>query len=305
LVLPSGSLLIENAGSGDEGVYQCAVHIVDRNQFTWTYLSKRASVRFPSLSRFEVQPQDRDVYRGQAVAFCCVLDSQPAAHIEWYHNDKLLKDGRTDESITVFAVSSTLEIGSVQSRHEGNYKCVAKNGDKSRTSHEAKLTIRPENNVGNEFTEPSFALEPRGEVLDEGDSIVLECLANGWPRPDVRWLKGSQAISADGDRIRRMGTSSLLILKASPSDAGVYTCRASNTQDSIDSSATIQVKVAPEITTKPKDAVAQETADVELNCEASGKPGAVVSWYKNGEAIIASEYFVVGCFIFLSAFSRQ
>lgn len=43
-------------------------------------------------------------------------------------------------------------------------------------------------------------------------------------------------------QIRRMGSSSLLILKASPSDAGVYTCRASNTQDSVDSSTTIQVK---------------------------------------------------------------
>uniref|UniRef100_A0A0M3HY64 Neogenin n=1 Tax=Ascaris lumbricoides TaxID=6252 RepID=A0A0M3HY64_ASCLU len=354
LVLPNGSLSIESAGSGDEGIYQCVVHVLDRNQFTWTYLSKRASVRFPSLSRFEVQPQDRDVYRGQAVAFSCILDSQPAAHIEWYHNNKLLDDA-FDDSITIFAVSSTLEISNVQPRHEGSYKCVAKNGDKSRTSRDAKLTISPENNVGNQFTEPSFVLEPRGEVLQEGESIVLECLANGWPRPEVRWLKGSQAISADGDRIRRMGSSSLLILKASPSDAGVYTCRASNTQDSVDSSTTIQVKgvelvaldsqaetcqqwqlfamgfpysvfltnreyplltqcqmmggfwrkktlplfhfesfsVAPEITRRPKDVVAQETTDVELDCTASGKPGAVVSWYKNGEAIIASEYFVI------------
>ncbi|VDK49439.1 unnamed protein product [Anisakis simplex] len=292
LVLPNGSLLIENAGSADHGIYQCIVHIVDKNDFTWTYVSKRASVHFPSLSRFEVQPQDHDVYRGQAVAFSCVLDSQPPAVIQWYHNDRLIVDD-ADASITIFPLTSTLEIGNVQSRHEGKYKCVAKNADKSRISRDAKLSIRPENNVGNEFSEPSFALEPRGEVLDEGDSIVLECLANGWPKPDVRWLKGSQAISADGDRIRRLGTSSLLILKASPNDAGVYTCRASNTQDSADSSATIQVKVAPEITTNPKSEIAQETTDVEFSCEASGKPGAVVSWYKNGEAIIASEYFVI------------
>uniref|UniRef100_A0A914S5U3 Ig-like domain-containing protein n=1 Tax=Parascaris equorum TaxID=6256 RepID=A0A914S5U3_PAREQ len=283
-----------------------------------------SSVSNKVLFRFEVQPQDRDVYRGQSVAFSCILDSHPAAHIEWYHNNKLLDDGRShsfnglcvvlnanaaafDDSITIFAVSSTLEISNVQPRHEGSYKCVAKNGDKSRSSRDAKLTISPENNgfsVGNQFTEPSFVLEPRGEVLQEGESIVLECLANGWPRPEVRWLKGSQAVSADGDRvltslhqIRRMGSSSLLILKASPSDAGVYTCRASNTQDSVDSSTTIQVKgqsLAPEITRRPKDVVAQETTDVELDCAASGKPGAVVSWYKNGEAIIASEYFVVG-----------
>lgn len=55
--------------------------------------------------------------------------------------------------------------------------------------------------VGNEFSEPSFALEPRSEVVDEGNSIVLECLVNGWPKPNVRWLLGSETISADGDRV--------------------------------------------------------------------------------------------------------
>lgn len=36
--------------------------------------------------------------------------------------------------------------------------------------------------------------------------------------------------------------SSLIILKAVQSDAGVYTCRASNSQESIDASATIHVR---------------------------------------------------------------
>lgn len=44
-------------------------------------------------------------------------------------------------------------------------------------------------------------LEPRGNVANEGELVVLECLVNGWPRPDVRWLKGSESISADGDRV--------------------------------------------------------------------------------------------------------
>ncbi|CAD6200383.1 unnamed protein product, partial [Caenorhabditis auriculariae] len=48
-----------------------------------------------------------------------------------------------------------------------------------------------------------------------------------------------------------------------------------------------------EQTTRPQSKIALETADVELECLASGQPPAKVSWYKNGESIIASEYFVV------------
>ncbi|KAM3720689.1 Netrin receptor [Dirofilaria immitis] len=291
-VTSSGSLIIENVGTSDEGLYQCAVHVTDKNSFIWTYLSRRANVKLPSLSRFEIQPEDREVHAGQSVAFACKLDSQPSAHIEWFFNGKRIND-RDDSSITIFPVTSTLEISSVLPRHEGAYRCVATNEGKTRASRDAQLMIKPENSVGNEFSEPYFVLEPRGDVINEGESVILECLVNGWPRPDVRWLKGAETISINGDRMRQLGSSSFMILKAKAQDTGVYTCRASNSQESLDASATVQVKVAPEIISEPNNIVAQETTDVEFNCEASGEPGPAISWYKNGEAIITSEYFVI------------
>lgn len=42
--------------------------------------------------------------------------------------------------------------------------------------------------------------------------------------------------------MRRLGSSSFMILEAKAKDAGVYTCRASNSQESLDASATVQVK---------------------------------------------------------------
>uniref|UniRef100_A0A158Q735 Neogenin-like n=1 Tax=Elaeophora elaphi TaxID=1147741 RepID=A0A158Q735_9BILA len=270
-VASSGSLIIENVGSSDEGLYQCAVHLTDKNGFVWTYLSRRATVRLPSLSRFEIQPEDREVHVGQSVAFACMLDSHPTAHIEWFFNGKRISDRV----------------------HEGAYRCVATNEGKTRASRDAQLTIKPENSVDNEFSEPYFVLEPRGDVVNEGQSVILECLVNGWPRPDVRWLKGAETISITGDRMRQLGSSSFMILKAKAQDAGVYTCRASNSQESLDASATVQVKITPKIVSEPNNIVAQETTDVEFNCEASGEPGPAISWYKNGETIIASEYFVI------------
>uniref|UniRef100_A0A915Q3T3 Neogenin n=1 Tax=Setaria digitata TaxID=48799 RepID=A0A915Q3T3_9BILA len=316
-VSSAGSLIIENVGSSDEGFYQCAVYVTDKNNFVWAYLSRRATVRLPFLSRFEIQPEDREVHVGQSVAFACVLDSQPSAQIEWFFNGKGISE-RTfclfplhvswapfgdDSSITIFPITSTLEISSVLPRHEGAYRCVATNEGKTRASPDAQLTIKPENSVANEFSEPYFVLEPRGDVVNEGESVVLECLVNGWPRPDIRWLKGAETISVSGERVaiiiflmRPLGSSSFMILKAEAQDAGVYTCRASNSQESLDASATVQIKgreLSPKITSEPKSIIAQETTDVEFNCEASGEPGPAIAWYKNGETIIASEYFVI------------
>jgi hypothetical protein len=91
-------------------------------------------------------------------------------------------------------------------------------------------------------TEPTFALEPTAQVLIEGETCLLECLANGVPQPEVRWLKEDKAVHIDNDRIRIVGASSLHIAKLVASDAGTYTCRATNAEDSIDASASIQVK---------------------------------------------------------------
>lgn len=46
--------------------------------------------------------------------------------------------------MTIFPVTSTLEISSVLPKHKGHYHCVATNEGKSRTSNDARLMIKPE-----------------------------------------------------------------------------------------------------------------------------------------------------------------
>lgn len=93
-----------------------------------------------------------------------------------------------------------------------------------------------------DVTEPVFVLEPTGQVLMEGDSALLECVANGYPSPEIRWLKEDKVVSVDDDRIKHVGHKSLLIHKLSAADAGTYTCRATNSEESKDASAALEVK---------------------------------------------------------------
>lgn len=65
----------------------------------------------------------------------------------------------------------------------------------------------------------------------------------------------------------------MMILKATPEDAGVYTCRASNSQESLDSSSTIQVKGMFRKTMLPRKFVALWKFRVMLENKASPSAG--------------------------------
>lgn len=289
-VMSNGSLWIESMSNAEEGTYQCAVHVTSKNELTidtWTFLSRKATLRLADLGKFDLQPVDRTVAKGQPTAFHCLINSKPTPSAIWLHNDQPITNGG---DYHILPVSNTLEISSAQSRHEGSYRCSVEGAGKRRTSQTAKLTV----STGDVSNELSFITTPRLQIVEQGDEFLLECLVSSRIRPQVRWLKDSRQIIVDGVRIRRVGVSTVLVSRASIEDTGLYTCRASNNNDSIDRAISVEVRAPPRITTQPITKVAVETADVELECgTAAARPEAQTNWYKNGEAIIASEYFVI------------
>lgn len=87
-----------------------------------------------------------------------------------------------------------------------------------------------------QFQQPIFLTESKTKTANEGDTVTLDCVANGNPRPQIKWLRNGEDIEIAGSesRFRMIGTGSLQIDSASESDAGNYQCRASNSMDSAD-----------------------------------------------------------------------
>jgi hypothetical protein len=112
--------------------------------------------------------------------------------------------------------------------------------------------------------------------VQENGKILLECLTNGLPKPNISWLHDGHLIEEKTAKYRRIGVdqSSLLITDVKSTDSGLYSCRSENSDDTTDASANIVVQTAPQIVKSPKSVRLQETMDVEVtlykfNCKSA------------------------------------
>lgn len=72
---------------------------------------------------------------------------------------------------------------------------------------------------------PRFEVTPEDTVAIVGSTVVLECIANGSPKPRVTWLKNGSPVSFGSDYFV-LGESNLMIKSVTAAHAGNYTCRA-------------------------------------------------------------------------------
>ncbi|KHJ95128.1 hypothetical protein OESDEN_04936 [Oesophagostomum dentatum] len=56
-------------------------------------MSRKASIGLPDLPKFEAQPIDRLVPKGQPVVFQCITLAKPPPAVVWYHNNRAIANG--------------------------------------------------------------------------------------------------------------------------------------------------------------------------------------------------------------------
>lgn len=86
---------------------------------------------------------------------------------------------------------------------------------------------------------------PKNVTVPLGDTVRLECAAEGEPPPQISWQKdgGNDFPSARERRIHVMTTDDMIfILKAKPVDMGIYTCTAGNPAGKITANAILTIE---------------------------------------------------------------
>lgn len=121
------------------------------------------------------------------------------------------------------------------------------------------------------------------QYINVGDSIILNCQADGTPKPEIVWFKDATDVQPTGTvGIFNDGTE-LRISKIRSEDIGDYTCIARNGEGQISHTARVLIAGGAVIMSPPTNQTKLEGEKVEFTCGAKAMPGNVtVRWSRDG-----------------------
>ncbi|CAH1708712.1 unnamed protein product [Aphis gossypii] len=193
--------------------------------------SEIASDLEPIKPSIPLRLKEQTVLEGGSVHLKCVIVGQPEPEVIWYHDGRPVKESK-DIQLLFQGDQCSLIIKEAFIEDAGEYKVVAINsaGEASST---CVLSVEPKSvpDIDEHVVSPKFTKLLSDVLVREGDSITLECNADGCPKPNFKWIRNTVEIkpdqrttlSADED-----GTATLHIQNALPTDKGQYTAIAVN-----------------------------------------------------------------------------
>ncbi|XP_021334866.1 Down syndrome cell adhesion molecule a isoform X3 [Danio rerio] len=260
----------------DEGEYSCHVQVqpqLFKNQ------SVHVTVKVPPF----IQPFEFPRYSiGHRVFVPCVVRSGDLPiSITWEKDGKSI-NASLGVTIDNIDFTSSLRISNLQRVHNGTYTCIAQN-DAAVVKYQSQLIVR---------VPPRFKVQPQDQDGIYGKSVILNCSADGEPRPTIEWKysKGAgvpqfQPIALNsGFRVQLLGNGSLLIKHVLEEDAGYYLCKVSNDVGAdVSKSMYLNVKIPAMITSYPNNSLATKGEKIEMSCKAHGEKPIMVRWEKEVE----------------------
>uniref|UniRef100_A0A8D2N5B8 Myopalladin n=1 Tax=Zonotrichia albicollis TaxID=44394 RepID=A0A8D2N5B8_ZONAL len=256
------------------------------------------------------------VMEGFPITFTCKIVGIPVPKVYWFKDGKQISKKNTHFKMNREEDGTcSLHIEAATNDDDGNYTIMAAN-PQGRISCSGHLMVQsvpfrgristtqphrtrprvPEGDkeaVQERFFRPYFLQAPGDMVAHEGRLCRLDCKVSGLPTPELTWLLNGKAVLPDSRHkmlVRETGVHSLLIDPLALSDAGTYTCLATNRtgQNSFSLELTVvakEVKRAPMFLEKLQNCGVPEGYPVRLECRVVGMPPPVFYWKKDNETI--------------------
>ncbi|XP_025414614.1 Down syndrome cell adhesion molecule-like protein Dscam2 isoform X28 [Sipha flava] len=239
-------LSIPSVSPSNRGNYTC----VAKNSAGFDSFTSQLMVNVPP--RWILEPTDKAFAQGGDAKIECKADGFPKPQVTWkkaignspgdYKDIKDLKPGSDDIKVD----EGTLSIHNIQKNHEGHYLCEAVNGIGSGLS--AVITISVQ-------APPHFEIKARNQTSEKGQPAVLECMAKGEKPIGIVWNMNNKRLDSKEEErytireeILTDGVKSDLSIKRSERiDTAAFTCVATNSFGSDDSSIQLIVQEVPEI----------------------------------------------------------
>ncbi|KAM6944598.1 hemicentin-1 [Lycodopsis pacificus] len=260
-VLSNGALKFSRVTLGDAGTYQCLAKSEAGVAVGRTTLVLQVP---PVLS---VPRVEYTAVLGQPVSLECVADGQPQPEVAWLKERRPVIDGT---HIHIFA-NGTLAITFTQRSDAGLYTCTAKN-IAGRASHDMRLVIQ---------VPPMIPPAQTDLSVIQGFQALLSCAAQGSPEPRVTWEKDGAIVPKLPGKFTVLRSGELIIERAEPGDAGVFTCVATNAAGSARQDIRLSINMRPAFKELPGDVTLNKGQSLALSCHAQGTPSPVISWTVN------------------------
>ncbi|KAI4553887.1 hypothetical protein MJT46_016067 [Ovis ammon polii x Ovis aries] len=219
----NGILEIPNFQQEDAGLYECVAENSRGKNVA------KGQLTFYAQPNWSQKINDIHVAIEENVFWECKANGRPKPTYRWLKNgEPLLTRDR------IHIEQGTLNITIVNLSDAGMYQCVAENKHGVIFSS-AELSVIA---VGPDF---SRTLLKRVTLVKVGGEVVIECKPKASPKPVYTWKKGRDVLK-ENERITISEDGSLRIINVTKSDAGSYTCIATNHFGTASSTGNLVVK---------------------------------------------------------------
>ncbi|CAH0384372.1 unnamed protein product [Bemisia tabaci] len=251
--------------------------------------------RSPTISYIS-QEQIKDI-GGNAEIVCSVSYAEEYP-VLWSKTDKkkqtsllistgttlILKSERFKIRHVPASMSYVLTINDLQETDAGVYQCQVIITLQNKITAETDLVVRRPPVISDNST--------RSLVVSEGQSIQLECYANGFPPPKVSWRRENNRALATGASIYRGNV--LKIANITKDDRGTYYCTAENgVGRGAGRHIAVEVEFPPSVkVVRPRLGQALQY-DMDLECHIEAYPPPAVIWMKDDVALTNNQHYSI------------
>ncbi|XP_055948498.1 hemicentin-1-like isoform X2 [Argiope bruennichi] len=212
------------------------------------------------------------------LAMQCPVSGIPPPTIMWLKNGIPITPGYSS-NFQITNQGTVLTIQNTQRKDSGKYMCVATNS--------AGNTSR--NFVLNVLEPPSIKKGPSLIKTSVGSEAVFNCIADGYPPPEVSWMKEGSSLLLRNSPYMKLEEMSLFLSEVKLQDAGDYICIATNEAGSSTKDFKLHVSASPHIKDSDYSQKVLSGDPVYLACDASGHPPPLIIWHKDSVLIEDNE----------------
>ncbi|XP_017047144.1 Down syndrome cell adhesion molecule-like protein Dscam2 isoform X1 [Drosophila ficusphila] len=270
-VADGGQLVIKNVEPGrDQGIYTC---IVRSRAGEEARRDMQLNVNSPPVIEPFKFPKNLQE-GGRAQITCAVSSGDMPIYFSWKKDDSSIPSSlQITEKKEEFY--SLLVFKDISARHSGKYTCFASNAA-AKVNYTAELQVR---------VAPRWSYEPMDTAIMLGNTISINCEAEGYPIPAITWFKG-QGKGLKDFKPLSMRNHSLLLNLATDNDEGYYMCQATNEIGAgLKKTIRINVNEPARFEQSARNISSRRNDPVTLDCHAKGDEPITIGWTHNNGRI--------------------